>query len=129
MESSHMESKVLKWLAIAVAVCALAPLALADTAPFTVIGGGTGTVNLTFNNPEFSMKIQDGPDFSFNCSGCTLTDKATYDTSASGTALFGSFLDLTVGGTTYFSYFTTTINATTNPGGLGPFAFSLTQIT
>jgi len=49
--------------------------------------------------------------------------------SGSSDPLFGSYLDLTVSGVTFYSYFSTKIQTDTNPGGLGPYDYSLTAIT
>jgi len=123
-----MRATLFRALVAALAVCTFVSVAAADPVPFTVTCSAN-TADLAFTNQQFSMKIQDGRDFSFNCTGCNLVDGTTYNTSTTGGALFGSYLDVTIGSTTYLSYFTTKVAADTKPGGLGPFDYSLTQIT
>lgn len=113
-------------LVMALLTLCAGPAAMADT--FTATGAGTNTVDVSLPALQYSMKIQDGSDFSFNCTGCNLTNGQTYDTSISGSQLFGSYLDVIVSGTTYYAYFTTKIGTGNSPGGTGPFDYSLTQI-
>jgi len=89
--------------------------AMADYA--TVTGAGTNTLLVLTNTPQYSMKIQDGADFSFMCltTTCTLNQSASY-------------LDVTISGITYYASFTTTIKTGQSPGGTGPFDYSLTAI-